>query len=202
MTWLLAIGAIAIVSTCAFGVWMFFKGANTERAKEEYMWDDLQNKLSDKYTFRFFGDCGAPRSLEKEFKPYNFSCNAMMGVVKGDAATDVLDFSLSKNREPDTPRIHGLIFQIMKHMLKEDVIDKSSTISFDSKDGDYQLVECPNKNYVYLLIVDEGYYPVVFDSIAWRTPCDTDVSVQQNLDLVHKYMDIFCITSKEANPCV
>ena len=198
MKFLIVMGIIMIISFGSFAILLFFQGANTERAKEEGMWDDLQKELSNEYTFRFYGDCGAPKSLEKKFKPYSLSSNAMIGVQKGTISTDVLDFAISKSREPATPRVHGLIFQILKHNLNYDVIDKDNVISFDSQQGDYQLVNSPNQNFAYLLVVDNDFFPVVFDSIGWRAANNTEELMRNNLQLVHKYMDIFCKEMEES----
>ena len=198
MKWLIALGLIMLISSGTFVVWMFFKGANTERAKEEKMWDDLQEELSNEFCFRFFGDCGAPSSLEKKFKPYMLSSNSMVGVKKGGAAADVLDFTISEDRNPDSRRLHGMIFQVLKDHLNYDVIDKNKTVVFGSKPGDYQLIESPNKNYAYLMIAEEGYFPVVFDSIGWRVANNTESTMRANLQMIHKYMDIFCKVSKES----
>ena len=197
MKWLIALGMLMLISSGTFVVWMFFKGANAERVKEESMWDELQEELSNEFCFRFFGDCGAPSSLEKKFKPYFLSSNSMVGVKKDGASVDVLDFTISENRMPDSHRLHGIIFQLLKCNLNYNVIDKSKTLSFDSKQGDYQLIESPNKNYAYLMIVEDDYYPVVFDSIGWRIANNTEDTMRANLRLVHKYMDAFCTNQKE-----
>lgn len=189
------IGGIVATSVAFTAVLIFFKGASPQQDVMEEKWNEVQNQMLPEYNFKFFGDCGAPNSLEKKFKPLFVSCNSMIGAIKGQARADVYDFTLCEGREMNAPRIHGLIFQAEKHMLNLNALDFNKHIDMQSKDGDYQVVASPNKNYLYILVVEDRYFPITYESVDWYATSNKE-TLKNNLAVVYKYMDKFCLVER------
>ena len=191
------VGISMLVSFGTFVV-LFFKNATPLNSWIENAWEEIAKSLPEKYSFKLYGDCGAPDSLEKYFAPLHISSNAMMGVMHNGIVCDVYDISLSEGRGMDVPRAHGFILQMMKPYLKDKDIQRGGTLSSASKMGEYVVIDAPNKNYVYIVIVDERFRTIVYDSIEWHSSLEMKEIVLNNLDVVHEYMDKFCIVNEEA----
>ena len=158
----------------------------------ENAWEELRKSFPEKHSFKLFGDCGTPESLSKYFSPAHISGNAVMGVVKDGVMCDVLDMSLSDGREMDSPRANGFILQVTKPYLKEKDMPRGGKLTGTSQNGEYIVVDAPNKNYVYIVIVDKRFHPVVYESIEWYNAMELKEIILNNLDVVYEYMDKFC----------
>ena len=190
------VGAM-VCSVVAVSVLIFFKGASPQQTVLEQKWENVEKEMLPEYNFKFYGDCGAPRSLEKKFKPLFFSSNSMMGAIQGAARVDVYDFTISDGRGMDATRVHGLILLAEKHMVNLDSLKYSTDIGMNSSTGDYQVVQSPNQNYLYILIVDEEYFPITYESVDWYAATNKE-TLKKNLSLIYKYMDKFCLVEREA----
>lgn len=121
----------------------------------------------------------------------------MMGAIRGAAKVDVYDFTISDGRGMDAIRVHGLILLAEKHMVNLDGLKYNTNIDMHSSTGDYQVVQSPNQNYLYILIVDEDYFPITYESVDWYAATNKE-TLKKNLSLIYKYMDKFCLVEREA----
>ena len=188
-----ALAVSAIVVSCL--VVVFFKGLSMGVKSRDALWRSLEETLADSYNFRFYGDCGAPRSLVKKFSPFYFSTCSMMGVIKDKLLCDVYDFSLHKTTggmESSPERVYGLVLQVHKTSLKPEYAQEQGEITLESADGDYVIVHCPNQLYAYVLVVEEEYHPLAIETVEWYQPEQLKELMIKNLDIIHKNIDRFC----------
>lgn len=186
----LGVGALVAI-LFGISVLFFFGALKLNPSDTEEKWNMVQEQLSDKHQFKFFGDCGAPQTLSKMFGK-QFSCNAMVGIAHGNFVCDVLDFALSRAREVNAPHVNGIVLTIPKMYLKDPNLKTNNIITYDSQEGEYQVVDSPNENYVYILVVNDDYRPVTFESIEWRSVEDMCRLISKNIEIVDGYLSQFC----------
>lgn len=178
---------VAFVLTIAF-----FHGAVNGALNLDELWDDFHKRIQRTHTFRFFGDCGTPPTLTKTFAPYCASSVAVSGGIVDGIGYDVFDFTLSRKRDVESQRVHGFVLEVPTKIIKKDIQD-SKKIHCESPDGDFMILENEkNKNFSYIVVVENEFRPIAYESINYHSTNELIDIVKNNLTIVEPYVKRFC----------
>ena len=192
-------GFLIALGLCCLGVAvfviLFLRGLALDTKDRDARWAYIEKVVSNKYQFKFFGDCSAPNSIEQRIK-YHLSTCAAVGFLYQGVECDVYDITIyDKDTGSVDERQHtsGIILQTLREYVKPEYVKNFGELTPTSKDGEYMTLLSPNQKYIYIIFINDAYHPVTVETVDWYGERELAELLNRNLTIIADAVDKFCI---------